>query len=77
MSADIDGADGIDLDAYYRGLAGARLRALGDELLTLSGEAERTGAHDAAWHLSDLATQLLDLGIEVAGRRVRADERAP
>lgn len=57
----------INLDAYYRGLAGEKLQSLGDELLVLSGEAERAEAHDAALHLSDLATQLLDLGVSVSG----------
>ena len=55
----------INLDAYYRGLAAERLQELGDRLLTLSREAEQAQAHDAAWHLSDLATQLLDMGLSV------------
>ena len=57
----------INLDAYYRGLAGEKLQSLGDELLGLSREAEQAEAHDAALHLSDLATQLLDLGVSVSG----------
>lgn len=57
----------INLDAYYRGLASERLQRLGDELLALSQQAEEAGADAAAWRLSDLATQLLDLGMEVTG----------
>jgi hypothetical protein len=59
----------INLDAYYRGLAAERLQELADNLLHLSGEAERADAHDAAWHLADLSTQLLDMGLAVSGRR--------
>ena len=55
----------INLDAYYRGLAAERLQELGDRLLTLSREAEQAQAHDAAWHLADLSTQLLDMGLAV------------
>lgn len=55
----------INLDAYYRGLAAERLQELGDRLLTLSREAEQAEAHDAAWHLADLSTQLLDMGLAV------------
>ena len=55
----------INLDAYDRGLAAERLQELGDRLLTLSREAEQAEAHDAAWHLSDLSTQLLDMGLAV------------
>ena len=55
----------INLDAYYRGLAAERLQELGDRLLTLSREAEQAEAHDAAWHLSDLSTHLLDIGLAV------------
>lgn len=57
----------INLDVYYRGLAAERLQELGDRLLELSGEAERADAHDAALHLADLATQLLDMGLHVGG----------
>jgi hypothetical protein len=64
----------INLDAYYRGLAAERLQELGDRLLQLSGEAEKAGAHDAAWHLSDLATQLLDMGLNVGGHTTRPDD---
>ena len=56
----------INLDSYYRGLAAEQLQALGDQFLTLSREAEKAEAHDAAWHLSDLATQLLDMGMAVS-----------
>ena len=56
----------INLDAYYRGLAAEQLQALGDQLLTLSREAEAAEAHDAAWHLADLSTQLLEMGLEVS-----------
>lgn len=58
----------INLDAYYRGLAGERLQELGDRLFALSREAEQADAHDAALHLSDIATQLLDMGLEVGGQ---------
>lgn len=56
----------INLDAYYRGLAAEQLQALGDHFLALSREAEKSEAHDAAWHLSDLSTQLLDMGMSVS-----------
>ncbi|HVM19349.1 MAG TPA: hypothetical protein VM307_05270 [Egibacteraceae bacterium] len=56
----------INLDAYYRGLAAERLQELGDRLLTLSREAETADAHDAAWHLADLSTQLLEMGLSVS-----------
>jgi hypothetical protein len=55
----------INLDAYYRGLAAEQLQELGDRLLGLSREAEKADAHDAAWHLADLSTQLLDMGMAV------------
>lgn len=55
----------INLDAYYRGLAAEQIQQLGDRLLQLSQEAESADAHDAAWHLADLSTQLLDLGVSV------------
>jgi hypothetical protein len=61
-------AGDINLDVYYRGLAAERLQELGDRLLALAREAEGAGARDAAWHLADLSTQLLDLGIEVGGQ---------
>lgn len=56
----------INLDAYYRGLAAEQLQALGDQLLTLSREAEGADAHDAAWHLADISTQLLEMGLAVS-----------
>ena len=56
----------INLDAYYRGLAAEQLQELGDRLLTMSREAEQAEAHDAAWHLADLSTQLLDMGMSVS-----------
>ena len=58
----------INLDAYYRGLAAEQLQELGDRLLVLSREAEKAEAHDAAWHLSDLATQLLEMGLDVGNQ---------
>jgi hypothetical protein len=36
--------------------------------LTLSREAEKAEAHDAAWHLADLSTQLLEMGLDVSNR---------
>jgi hypothetical protein len=62
--------DRIDVDAYYRGVAGERIQELADRLLYLAQEAEREEAHDAALHLADAATQLLDLGIEISGKRI-------
>jgi hypothetical protein len=59
----------INVDVYYRGLAAEELQALGDRLLALSREAEEADAHDAARHLADVATQLLDIGLDVAGER--------
>ena len=56
----------INLDAYYRGLAAERLQEMGDALLQLSREAESSEAHDAAWHLADLSTQLLEMGLDVS-----------
>lgn len=53
----------INLDTYYRGLAAERLQELGDRMMDLSREAERADAHDAAWHLADVSTQLLDMGV--------------
>jgi hypothetical protein len=55
----------INLDSYYRGLAAERLQRLGDELLVLSRQAAEAKADSAAWRLSSLATELLDLGLEV------------
>lgn len=59
----------MNLDTYYRGLAAQRLQRMADELLTLSREAEQADAHDAAFHLADLSTQLLDMGIDMAADR--------
>ena len=56
----------INLDSYYRGLAAQQLQALGDQLLVLSREAEGAQAHDAAWHLADISTQLLEMGLAVS-----------
>jgi hypothetical protein len=64
----------INLDAYYRGLAAEELQALGDRLLSLSGEAEQAEAHQAARHLADVATQLLDMGLEVAGEHTASND---
>ena len=56
---------GMNLDAYYRGLAAERLQSLGDELSNLAQEAQGAEAVQAAMELSDLSTQLLDLGVSV------------
>lgn len=58
----------INLEAYYQGLAAERLQELGDQLLSLSQEAEGAGAHGAALKLADVATQLLDMGLSVGGQ---------
>lgn len=58
----------INLDTYYRGLAAERLQELGDRFLAMAREATTAEAHEAAWQLSDLATQLLDMGLEVGGK---------
>ena len=58
----------INVDAYYRGLAANTLQELGDRLLTLSREAEAAEAHDAAWHLADISTQLLEMGLDVGNQ---------
>jgi hypothetical protein len=57
----------INLDVYYRGLAAERLQAIADQLLELSREAEEAEAHDAAWHLADVSTQLLDIALDLGG----------
>lgn len=59
----------IDLDTYYRGQAAEQVQGLADRLGLLAREAEQAGADDAALHLSDLSTQLLDLGVELAAHR--------
>lgn len=51
----------MNLDAYYRGLAAERVQQLSDEFLSLSREAAEADADSAAWRLSSLATQLLDM----------------
>jgi hypothetical protein len=63
--------DGIDANAYYRGVAGQHIQELADRLLRLSQEAEVEDAHDAALHLADVATQLLDVGVELARKRIK------
>ena len=67
----------INLDAYYRGLAAERLQELGDRLLTLSREAEKAEAHDAAWHLADLSTQLLEMGLDVSNQQTSQARNEP
>lgn len=56
----------MDLDTYYRGLAAERLQRLSDGLFQTAREAEQADAQEAAWRLASVATQLLDMGIEVA-----------
>ena len=58
---------GMNLDAYYRGLGAARVQAIGDELVGLSQRAEQAEAHHAALHLADVATQLLAIGVALSG----------
>ncbi|MGH8902036.1 MAG: hypothetical protein ACRDYA_10220 [Egibacteraceae bacterium] len=60
----------MNVDMYYRGVAGERIQQLADCLLRLSREAELQDAHDAALHLADAATQLLDVGIDACGKRI-------
>ncbi len=57
----------MNLDAYYRGLGAERVQALGDELVGLSQQAEQAEAHQAALHLADVATQLLEIGVALSG----------
>jgi hypothetical protein len=57
----------IDVDVYYKGVAGERIQELADRLLELSQDAEREEAHDAALHLADASTQLLGVGTEISG----------
>lgn len=59
----------INVDIYYKGVAAECVQRLADRLLRLSQEAELQGAHDAALHLADAATQLLDVGVEVRAKR--------
>lgn len=67
----------MNLDVYYRGLAAEELQALADRMLELSREAEQADAHEAAWHLADVSTQLLDIGLAVGGEHTsrNPDER--
>jgi len=67
----------INLDAYYRGLAAEELQRLADRLMTLSGEAEAAQAHTAALHLAQASTELLDLGVSVAGRTTPPSSELP
>ncbi len=65
----------IDIDAYYRGLAGDDIQVLADRLLALSQQAELAGAHSAALHLADASTQMTDLAQDVGG--AQAPQPAP
>lgn len=65
----------INVDRYYRGVAGESIQQLADRLLRLSQEAQQQAAHDAALHLADAATQLLDVGSEVGIRRSQSANR--
>jgi hypothetical protein len=69
----------INLDVYYRGLAAEQLQQLADQLLELAREAEQSDAHDAARHLADVSTQLLDIGIALGGQHTprEPDESGP
>lgn len=68
----------INPDAYYRGLAAERLQDIGDEMLRLSREAQQAEATTAALHLADVATQLLDMGLDMGGNTTpRAEEQYP
>jgi hypothetical protein len=60
----------LNVDVYYKGVAGERIQQLADCLLRLAQEAELQDAHDAALHLADVSTQLLDVGIEACGKRI-------
>ena len=59
----------IDSDVYYKGVAGDCIQELADYLLHIAQEAEREQAHEAALHLADASTQLLGVGVDLAGRR--------
>jgi hypothetical protein len=59
----------INLDIYYQGVAAEHIQQLADHLLQLSQQAECADAHNAALHLADAATQLLDVGTEVSWQR--------
>jgi hypothetical protein len=60
----------INVDMYYKSVAGERIQHLADCLLRLAQEAELQAAHDAALHLADASTQLLEVGIEACGKRI-------
>jgi hypothetical protein len=62
--------DVIDPDGYYRGVAGAHIQQLADRLMHLAQQAECEGAHEAALHLADAATQLLSVGTDIGGKRI-------
>lgn len=55
----------MDLDTYYRSFAAEHLQQVSDGLFETAREAEQAGADDAAWRLASLATQLLDMALEV------------
>jgi hypothetical protein len=63
----------INLNTYYRGAGAERVQELADNLGRLASEADQAGADDAAMHLADLATQLLDLGVDLAAHRGEYD----
>ncbi|MGH8908890.1 MAG: hypothetical protein ACRD0K_20955 [Egibacteraceae bacterium] len=67
---------GIHTDMYYKGVAGERIQELADRLFRLSQEAEREDAHDAALDLADVATQLLEVGVQMAGKRIAHGQQA-
>ena len=67
----------MNLDSYYRGLAAQQLQEMGDRLLQLSREAEGADAHDAAWHLADLSTQLLEMGLDVSNLTTSSSPNDP
>ncbi len=64
----------INLDVYYRGLAAEQLQGLADRMLVLAREAEQAEAHEAARHLADVSTQLLDIGLAVGGEHTLAQD---
>ena len=67
----------MNLDHYYRSLGAERLQEMSDQMLTLSREAEQADAHDAAWNLADVSTQLLDIGVALSGQRTPGQDEAP
>lgn len=60
-------AQSMNLDAYYRSLGAERVQALADELAGLAQQAGQAEAHQAALHLADVATQLLEIGVALSG----------